>query len=164
MFPFGFWYGIYGGYGPVCSVAPAPIGFSTSNTNLSYASTDFLAWHPEFGGFVPDTVLANYISLASASLNSARWGEAWTEAMGLFIAHKCALYCRTSASSPATPQQAASLGTAIGIQTSKSVDAVSVSQEPLRGLEGWGSFNLTLYGQELVTLAKRTILGFAYVP
>lgn len=50
--------------------------------------------------------------------------------------------------------QIAAQGLAGGIQTSKSVGDVSVSYQVLTALEDWGSWNLTLYGQELTTMAR----------
>lgn len=48
----------------------------------------------------------------------------------------------------------AARGLAGGIQTSKSVGDVSVSYQPLSALEDWGQWNLTIYGQQLATMAR----------
>ena len=50
--------------------------------------------------------------------------------------------------------QIAAQGLAGGIQVSKSVGDVSVSYAQLASLEEWGTWNLTLYGQQLATAAK----------
>jgi len=50
--------------------------------------------------------------------------------------------------------QVAAQGLAIGIQTSKSVGDVSVGYQVLNALEDWAAWNLTLYGQQLATLAR----------
>jgi hypothetical protein len=50
--------------------------------------------------------------------------------------------------------QIAAQGLAFGIQTSKSVGDVSVSYQVLTALEDWASWNLTIYGQELATMAR----------
>lgn len=50
--------------------------------------------------------------------------------------------------------QIAAQGLAGGIQTSKSVGDVSVSYQVLTALESWGAWNLTSYGQQLVTMAR----------
>jgi hypothetical protein len=55
---------------------------------------------------------------------------------------------------PMTPQQAAAQGVANGIMVSKSVGDVSASYQALSSLEAWGAWNLTKYGQQLVTMAK----------
>lgn len=53
-----------------------------------------------------------------------------------------------------TGAQVAAQALAGGIQTSKSVGDVSVSYQTLTSLEDWGQWNLTLYGQQLATMAK----------
>jgi hypothetical protein len=53
-----------------------------------------------------------------------------------------------------TGSQIAAQGLAGGIQTSKSVGDVSVGYQVLTSLEAWGQWTLTLYGQQLVTMAK----------
>jgi hypothetical protein len=58
-----------------------------------------------------------------------------------------------TAASPSSAQIAAQ-GLAGGIQTSKSVGDVSVGYQVLTSLESWGAWNLTSYGQQLVSMAK----------
>lgn len=102
---------------------------------------------------VPGAVLNAYIYLASNSIFQARWNEMWFIAMGLFIAHYCTLWLQGEAATPnATAAQAAASGLALGIKTSKSAGDVSVGIEAVL-IEGMGSWNLTLYGQELATWA-----------
>ena len=101
---------------------------------------------------VPYPVILAYITLASASLAQARWLDMWNLAMGLFVAHYLTLYGLSDipSSSAQTAQQAAQQGFAIGIKTSESAGDLSVSFTPLAGgLESWGAWNLTLYGQQL---------------
>jgi hypothetical protein len=50
--------------------------------------------------------------------------------------------------------QVAAQGLAIGIQTSKSVGDVSVGYQVLSALEDYAAWNLTLYGQQLATIAR----------
>jgi hypothetical protein len=50
--------------------------------------------------------------------------------------------------------QIAAQGLAGGIQTSKSVGDVSVGYSVLNALEDWGAWNLTVYGQQLATMAR----------
>ena len=54
----------------------------------------------------------------------------------------------------ASGAQIAAQGLAGGIQTAKSVGDVSVSYQPLASLEDWGQWNLTIYGQQLATMAR----------
>lgn len=58
------------------------------------------------------------------------------------------------AAGPVSGAQIAAQGLAGGIQTSKSVGDVSVGYQVLTALENWGQWNLTLYGQQLATMAK----------
>ncbi len=53
-----------------------------------------------------------------------------------------------------TVGQIAAQGLSLGIQTAKSVGDVSVSYQPVTGLEEWGMWTLTLYGTQLAQLAK----------
>lgn len=104
---------------------------------------------------VPFAAVLAYIYIASASLVQERWQELWTFAMALYVAHFATLLAKelTAAAIPNTGQLAAQ-GLAFGIQVSKSVHDVSVSYQPVGGLESWGSWNLTTFGQQLATYAK----------
>lgn len=103
---------------------------------------------------LPMAVLNAYIYLATSSLFQARWCEMWTMVMGLFIAHYATLWLQGEASGPnSTGAQAAASGLAQGITTSESAGDVSYSVQPVV-IDGFGAFNLTSYGQQLVTLAQ----------
>lgn len=102
---------------------------------------------------VPMAVLNAYIYLATSSIFQARWCEMWWIAMALFIAHYATLWLQGEASGPnATGAQAAASGLAQGIETAESAGDVSYSTTPVI-IDGFGTFNLTLYGQELATWA-----------
>ena len=104
---------------------------------------------------VPAMVLQAYINLATASIQSVRWFEMWPLAMDLYIAHYCTLFLRAFAQGPgSTASQVAAAGFAIGVQTSKSAGDVSVGSSVIGGLEDWGSYQLTIYGQQFATFAK----------
>lgn len=103
---------------------------------------------------VPFAILQAYLALASASLMQARWQEQWIVAMGLFVSHFLTLYARTDGNPNATVSQAAAQGLAFGVQISKSVGDLSVGYQAIQGIESWGAWNLTTYGQELATMAK----------
>ena len=136
-------------------------GFAASNvvvgSNPPYAISDFVAFYPKFGQSpppVPNVVLQAYITLASASLVQARWLEQWPIAMALFVAHFATLYAKSDGNPLSTVGQIAAQGISTGIQVGKSVGDVSVNYQPVTGLEDWGSWNLTSYGQQLATMAK----------
>jgi hypothetical protein len=64
---------------------------------------------------------------------------------------------------PMNGAQIAAQGLAFGLQTSKSVGDVSVGYTTLEALADWGSWNLTVYGQELITLARVVGMGPALI-
>jgi len=103
---------------------------------------------------IPFFVLQLYINLANASLMQARWLEQWPAAMGLYIAHFATLWELSDGSPQTTAGQVAAAGIGNGIQVSKGAGDVTVSYAVLSGLDDWGAWNLTKYGQMLATLAK----------
>lgn len=103
---------------------------------------------------IPFVVISLYIALASASLVQARWLEQWPLAMALYVAHFLTLYARSDGNPNSTIGQIAAQGLSLGIQTAKSVGDVSVSYQPVTGLEDWGMWTLTIYGTQLAQLAK----------
>ena len=103
---------------------------------------------------VPLPALAAFVALASASLVQARWMEQWSFAMALFIAHFATLYLRSDGNPNSGPGAIASQGLSIGIQISKAAGDVSVSYQPVTGLDDWGAWNLTVYGTQLSQFAK----------
>lgn len=115
--------------------------------------------------FVPLAVLQMYIAFASASLAQERWLDWWPQGMAFFIAHYLTLYLRSDGDPATTAGAAASAGMILGFQTSRTVGPVSVSQENLlsSGWESWGAYQLTLPGQQFITLAAVVGFGGIYV-
>jgi hypothetical protein len=135
-------------------------------TNPPYSAADFLGMYPQFDNkCVPEPVLVAYISLASACLVQARWCDMWQVAMGLFIAHYITLYLQTASAPPgSTAAQIAGTGLAFGVKVAKSVGDLSISYQILEaGLDQWGAYNLTAYGQQLATLANAVGSGILWV-
>jgi hypothetical protein len=142
----------------------------SAGANPGYSSSDFLALFPQFktvctvtgsgtDSAVPQALLTNLISRANASLAYGRYQENWEYCMGLFIAHFIVLYLKT-----ATQTTAAGLISAAQpnlIQSSKSVDSVSVSYDTgsMSDYDGWGQFKTTTYGQQLITYMKMAGMG-----
>lgn len=117
-------------------------------------------------GVIPQFVLQMYINLANASLQFARWQDSWLMGMALFVAHYATLYLRSeggfTASSPI--QQIAQSGLAVGLAVSKSAGDVSLTKEYMtQGWESWGSWNLTTYGQQLITIGNIIGMGGMYI-
>lgn len=104
---------------------------------------------------VPLTVLNIYIYNATNSILLERYGADWFKCMCYYIAHYLTLWVQSQAAGPgSTPAQLATAGMAMGIRVAKAVHDVSTSYEPLKGLDDFGTYQLTLPGQMLATMAK----------
>lgn len=104
---------------------------------------------------IPMPILMGYIFLASISLASARYHGMWTMVMGLFIAHYATLWAQSQqVGATATIQQIAASGLAVGLMTGESAGDVSLSQQFIDDLKGWGTYQLTIFGQQFATIAK----------
>lgn len=109
---------------------------------------------------IPLPVLNAYIFLATSSLMQARYKSTWLLVMGLFIAHYLDLWLQSQSAQPgSTAAQIAGSGLALGIKTAESADGVSASYAVLNDLEGWGTWQLTIYGQQFATIAKSIASG-----
>jgi hypothetical protein len=126
--------------------------------NPTYVIEDFTKVYPQFtSGIISDDLLQMHIDLADSCIKSARWKKSWKIAMGLFIAHWCTLWLRTSASSSSDKDAIAQAAQVQGIITSESVDGVSYSMDigtALNDLQGYAGWKTTEYGVQLATLAK----------
>jgi hypothetical protein len=111
---------------------------------------------------VPTAVIQTYINLATASLSSARWFDSWLLGMHFFVAHYCTLYLDSEGNPGSTPGQVAVSGMGKGILVSKAAGDVSGGYQPVID-EDWLSWNLTKYGQQLVSMAKIIGMGPMYV-
>lgn len=126
--------------------------------NPAYELSDFLSTHPQFTDTVinPDIVQL-YIDLAHESIKEARWRKSWKIAMGLFVAHWCILWMRSSANEGDSKDSIVQSGQVQGIITSESVDGVSYSMDVnqvMQDLNGYAAWTTTDYGLQLATLAK----------
>lgn len=137
-------------------------GLPTTGGSGTGALVDITQLVP-YSGLVPQIVIQTYLNLALACLQSARWGEQWKLAVGLFIAHYVTLYLDSDGSPVTTPGQAAVTGLAKGIAVSKAAGDVSVGYETLKDLESWAAWGLTKYGQQLATMAKIVGMGPMYI-
>ena len=94
--------------------------------------------------------------MAQASIKKDRYNSAWEFLMGLYVAHNLVLYMRTQQGDPSA-ENALKGSIPTGIASSKSVDGLSISYE-FMGLQedfiGYGTWKLTTYGQQLITLTK----------
>lgn len=128
--------------------------------NPSYTLTDFFAMYPAFDISTPidlSEIIPQFIELADASIKETRFRGAWKTAMGLFIAHFTLLLLQGTASPESTAGAVVAAGQARGIMASKSAGDVSVGYDInsiAQDLNGWAAWKLTIYGQQLATLAK----------
>nr|DAQ11916.1 MAG TPA: head to tail adaptor [Caudoviricetes sp.] len=111
---------------------------------------------PEGEEPIPAYVFNLFVGMAQASIKKDRYKSNWEYLMGLYIAHNLALFIRTSQGDPSASSALAS-SLPFGIAASKSVDGLSISYEFMGLTEdfaGYGTWKLTLYGQQLITLTK----------
>jgi hypothetical protein len=126
------------------------------------ATVDVLALTPYTASQLPQSVIQVFINLASASLQQARWRDSWLFGMHLYIAHYVTLYLSSEGQPVSSAGRAAISGLGKGIAVSKAAGDVSVSYETQVD-ENFTSWNLTTYGQQLVTMAKIIGMGPMYV-
>ncbi len=106
---------------------------------------------------MPLVMLQTYLNLANASIQEARYHDAWQLCMGLFIAHFATLWLQGTANPGSSAAQVISAGRALGLDTSESAGDASVSTDysaVANDLDGWAAWKLTNYGQQLATLGK----------
>jgi hypothetical protein len=107
---------------------------------------------------IPLIVIQTYINLASACVNYNRYFDSWQLCIGLFVAHYLTMWATANQiGATSSVAQIAATGLAIGIKTSKHAGNVGMGIRPLDDLIGWGTFQLTLYGQQFASIAK--VLG-----
>ncbi|MCL1808125.1 MAG: DUF4054 domain-containing protein [Oscillospiraceae bacterium] len=126
--------------------------------NPPYTVEDFRAAMPGFTpDIAPDGIVEACVALADSVIKRRRWDAAWQEGMRLFIAHFLTLYAES------TPGQGAGLagvinaGTVKGNRTSKSVGDIAITYDMasiMDDLKGYGSWKLSAYGVQYITLAK----------
>lgn len=140
--------------------------------NPPYTVGDFLAIYPQFGvnsssqEVVPSFLLDQFIAMANSCLKEAQYFELWSYCMGLFVAHFATIYLMGTSSADSGAQAVISAAKSRGLETSKSVDSVSVSYDFSQigqDLAGWAAWTLTIYGVQFATMAKLNGLGGMYV-
>lgn len=138
------------------------------NENPPFDLEEFYAVYPQFQGLeeLPDEIVKMYIEFANEVVNEGRWGKQWKLGMCLFVAHFCSIYLMSYSdiNSPAAAVIAA--GQSKGLVSSKSVGDVSVSYDfslAMQNVENWGQFNLTMFGNQYVSIAKLMSKGPMWV-
>jgi hypothetical protein len=102
---------------------------------------------------VPISLINAFIYLATSSILQVRYQEMWSYAMALYVAHYLTMLINSQGQPGSTAGQLAAQGAASGIAISKHVGDVSIASQPLRMPDGAGTYALTKYGQQLVTMA-----------
>ena len=123
----------------------------SANATATSSTANFTVWNSPL---VPFAMIQAYILLASSCLVQARWLSLWPFAMALYVAHFLTLYAQSENGKNITLARAAAQGLSTGIMVAKAVGDVSASYQPIGGLERWGAWNLTTFGQQLATFAK----------
>lgn len=108
-------------------------------------------------GQIPVPVFNLFLAMANNSIKYDRYKSTWQYIMGLYIAHYCTLFLQTQSGVPGA--QAALQGAMPkGIAQSKSVDGLSISYDFMdlqSDFAGYGTYKLTVYGMQLITLTKQ---------
>lgn len=105
---------------------------------------------------IPIEVFNLFVGMAQASIKKDRYKSNWEYLMGLYIAHNLFLFLKASQGDPGATS-ALSFSLPFGIASSKSVDGLSISYDFLGSQEdyaGYGTWKLSMYGQQLITLTK----------
>lgn len=92
-------------------------------------------------------------------LNECRWADLYDDGQMLFVAHYLVLYAR-EAEATSNGDDASFAGQVQGVETSKTVDKVSVSFDVSKvTLEDAGHWNMTTYGIQFFQLVQMVGMG-----
>lgn len=136
--------------------------------NPPFCIDDFFAVYPHFQGLdkLPRRIVEMYIMFANEVVNIDRWGKQWFLGMCLFVAHFCAVYLMSVEEENSSAEQVIAISQTKGLISSKSVGSVSVSYDfsyAVQDIDTWGQFNLTIYGNQYVSLARLMSKGGMYI-
>lgn len=144
-----------------------------TGTNPPFTLEDFYKIYPQFGKdsegkqVVDEEVIQMYLDFAHASVKQVRWHSSWRIGMSLFIAHFLTLHLQGMADSNSGAAAIIEAGKAKGLDTSMSVDGVSVSTDYsilASSVNGWASWKSTVYGQQLSSIGKLLGKGGMVIP
>lgn len=113
---------------------------------------------PEFNDTVkyPDSTVNFFIILGQKMLNADRWGDVLDYGIGLVVAHHLTIAARDQE----TAELGGTPGKVVGIETSKSVDKVSITFDA-GGIayDNAGFWNMTSYGIRFYQMLRITGAG-----
>lgn len=133
-------------------------GIKDTGKNPSYTYEEFIKIYPQFTT-VPKEYVQSQINRANSSLPIDQYGDSWNYCMGLFVAHFCFLWLKTTAGLDENSATGAIIakGGAKGIATSKSAGDVSISYDvnsSTQGIEDWGTWKDSEFGRAFATEAR----------
>lgn len=136
--------------------------------NPPFSIEEFYAFYPQFQGLdeLPDQIVWMYICFANEVINIERWGAQWKLGMCLFVAHFCSVYLMSYTDTNSAAAAVIAAAQSKGLISSKSVGDVSVSYDfslAMQDVDRWGQFNLTIFGNQFVHLAKMMSKGPMFV-
>lgn len=100
-----------------------------------------------------------WLNFSKKMLNECRWADLYDDGQMLFVAHYLVLYAR-EAETTSNGDDASFAGQVQGVETSKSVDKVSVSFDVSKvTLEDAGHWNMTTYGIQFFQLVQMVGMG-----
>lgn len=115
---------------------------------------------------IPDGIMQTFLGQVNDSVLPSRWGSMWRYAAGLYVAHFASLYLKTYAPSSGNTGQVSSKAQQMGTVKAATMGDTTISYDNTAitaGIEKWGAWNATIYGQQLVTLARQVGMGGMYV-
>ena len=133
--------------------------------NPDFTQSDFSEVFPVFNlatstttgeGQIPQAVFNLFKGMADGAIKYDRYFTNWKYLMCLYIAHYLTLFLQTQGGDPSSAN-ALKGALPTGIASSKSVDGLSVSYDFMGvtdGMEDYGTWKLTSYGLQLITLTK----------
>ena len=90
----------------------------------------------------------------------------WRYAAGLYVAHYGSMYLKTYSPDSSDASQVANEASQLGVVKSATMGDTAVSYDNsavTAGMEKWGAWNATQYGQQLVTMARQVGMAGMYV-
>lgn len=161
-----------------CGARSTGANIPTQGELGNYTLEMFQEDHPEFYqtkdeageikmvSLVPPAMLQAFLGQTNNSVIPSRWASLWRLAAGLYMAHFTALYLKTYQTESLSAGQAAANATPMGLVSSAKMGDTSVSYDNSAVTEGtkeWGTWNATVYGQQLITYARLIGMGGTYV-
>lgn len=124
------------------------------------SESDFRQAFPVFADkdVYPTAQFNFWLNFSKKMLNECRWADLYDEGQMLFVAHYLVLYAREAEAT--SNGDSANAGQVQGVETSKSVDKVSMSFDVSKiTLDDAGHWNMTTYGIQFYQLLRMVGMG-----